>query len=61
MCFRYRVRQGGVLAILDHIQLYLGNKEEVITGLKLLYGLGSNAYGFKSSKFALSITEKCFE
>eukprot|EP01031_Cornospumella_fuschlensis_P028318 gene28318-34193_t len=57
----YRVRQGGVLAILDHIKLHQDSKEEVLTGLKLLYGLGSNSYGFKSSKFALMITEKCFE
>lgn len=57
----YRVRQGGVLAVLDQMSQYKNNREEQLIGLKILLGIGSCHCGFKSTKFGLLVAQKCFD
>lgn len=55
----HRVRQGGVLAVLDQMKKYSINAEEQLIGLRILLGLGLCSSGYKSTKFALQIAEQC--
>eukprot|EP00981_Chlorochromonas_danica_P003524 scaffold659_cov192-Ochromonas_danica.AAC.37 len=57
----HRVRQGGVLSILDQMTKYRINRDEQLIGLRILHGIGCCNSGYKSTAFALEIAQKCFE
>jgi hypothetical protein len=56
-----RVRQGGILAILDHMSIVQHHRDELLTGLRMLHGIGCLHRGYKNISFTLSITQRCLD
>jgi hypothetical protein len=50
-----RLRQGGVLAVLDRLESHWYYHAEYVVGLRQLMGIGQNAHGFKNTKTTLRV------
>eukprot|EP00597_Dinobryon_sp_UTEXLB2267_P006584 CAMPEP_0170093198 /NCGR_PEP_ID=MMETSP0019_2-20121128/26341_1 /TAXON_ID=98059 /ORGANISM="Dinobryon sp., Strain UTEXLB2267" /LENGTH=656 /DNA_ID=CAMNT_0010313939 /DNA_START=331 /DNA_END=2302 /DNA_ORIENTATION=- len=50
-----RLREGGVLTILDHLDKHSHHRNDTYTGLKLIVGMGQTQHGYKNSAIALRV------
>lgn len=50
-----RLRQGGVLAVLDRLEVYYYYRSEYTVGLRMVLGFGQNSHGFKNTKTTLRV------
>lgn len=52
-----RLRQAGILAVLDILEKNWFYHAEYVTGLRQILGVGQNAHGFKNTKITLRVAE----
>jgi hypothetical protein len=50
-----RIRQGGVLALLDRLEMYPNYYAEYEVGLRMLFAMGQNGHGFKTVPITLRV------
>lgn len=50
-----RLRQGGVLAVLDRLELYYYYRTEYETGMRMVLAFGQNSHGFKNTTTTMRV------
>lgn len=52
-----RLQQGGLLAVLDHLELSTADCEEMRKGLHMIVNYGQNSVGFKNARISMRVAQ----